>query len=99
MEVASYRGRWFLRDGYHRSSRLLNQGVCLVPCVLVNAESIAEMGAVGNRFFSEEVLFSVYPPMVTDFLDEEMTVRYGRPLSDQIIASTAQQLQEPVAAG
>ena len=97
MEVASYCGRWFLRDGYHRSFRLLNQCVSLVPCVVVYAETVVEMGAVGARFFSEDVLFSAHPPMVTDFLDEELTVRYGRPLSEQNIPSTVQQLQEPVA--
>jgi hypothetical protein len=80
MEVASYRGRWFLRDGYHRSFRLLKQGVWLVPCVVVHAETVAQMGAVGNRFFSQKVLFSEQPPMVTDFLEEEVTVRYCRTL-------------------
>jgi len=99
MEVASYCGRWFLRDGYHRSYRLLKQGVSMVPCVVVYAESLSQMGAVGNRFFSQESLFSEHPPMVTDFLDEEVTVRYCRALPGQIIPSTVQQLQQPVAAG
>jgi hypothetical protein len=80
MEVAFYRDRWFLRDGYHRSFRLLKQGVWLVPCVVVHAETVAQMGAVGNRFFSQKVLFSEQPPMVTDFLEEEVTVRYCRTL-------------------
>ena len=99
MEVASYRGRWFLRDGYHRSYRLLKQGVSLVPCVVVYAESLSQMGAVGNRFFSQDVLFSEQPPMVTDFLNEETTVRYCRALPGQILPSTVQQLQQPAAAG
>jgi hypothetical protein len=46
------------------------------------------MGAVGNRFFSQESLSSEHPPMVTDFLDEEATVRYCRALPGQIIPST-----------
>jgi hypothetical protein len=99
MEVASYRGRWFLRDGYHRSFRLLKQGVCQVPCVVVYAESLAQMGAVGSRFFSQEVLFSEHPPMVTDFLDEEITVRYCRALPEQVMPFTIQPLQEPFADG
>jgi hypothetical protein len=99
MEVAFYRGRWFLRDGYHRSFRLLKQSVCQVPCVVVYAESLAQMGAVGSRFFSQEVLFSEQPPMVTDFQDEEITVRYCRALPEQVMPFTVQQLQEPVAAG
>jgi len=99
MEVASYRGRWFLRDGYHRSFRLLKQSVYLVPCVVVYAETLAQMGAVGSQFFSQEVLFSEHPPMVTDFLDEEMTVCYRRALPEQVMPFNSQQVLEPVPAG
>ena len=97
MEVAFYRGRWFLRDGYHRSYRLLKQGVSLVPCVIVYAESLSQMGAVGNRFFSQESLFSEHPPMATDFQDEEATVRYCRALPGQIVPSTVQPKDESCA--
>jgi hypothetical protein len=99
MEVASYRGRWFLRDGYHRSFRLLNQSVSLVPCVVVYAESLVQMGAVGSQFFSQEILFSEHPPMVTDFLDEVITVRYRRELPEQAMPFTFQQVLEPVPVG
>jgi hypothetical protein len=94
MEVASYRGRWFLRDGYHRSFRLLKQSVWLVPCVVVYAETIAQMGAVGSRFFSQEVLFSEHPPMVTDFQEEEITVSYCRAVPAQAVALIRSQTQE-----
>jgi len=77
-EVASYDGRWFLRDGYHRSFCLLNQGVYFVPAVVVYAETLAEMGAIGKQFFRPEVLFCDRPPMVTDFLDNEVTICYRR---------------------
>lgn len=99
MEAVSFRGRWFLRDGYHRSYRLLKHSVHLVPCVVVYAESLAQMGAIGSRFFSQDVLFSEQPPMVTDFLIEETTVRYRRALPQQFVPSAIQHLQEPVAAG
>ena len=77
-EVAFYSGRWFLRDGYHRSFQLLNQGIYLVPVVVVFAKTLAEMGAIGNQFFGPEILFSDHPPMVTDFLDDEVTSCYRR---------------------
>lgn len=99
MEVSSYHGRWFLRDGYHRSFRLLKQGVCLVPCVVVHAETVAQMGAVGSRFFSQEVLFSEQPPMVTDFVEEGVTVCYCRALPAQAMAFIHQQSQESFANG
>jgi hypothetical protein len=99
LEVASYRGRWFLRDGYHRSFRLLKQGVWQVPCVVVYAETLAQMGAVGSRFFSQEVLFSDQPPMVTDFLEEEITVSYCRALTAQAMPFIRSQSQQPFANG
>jgi hypothetical protein len=95
VEVASYRGRWFLRDGYHRSFRLLNRGIHFVPAVLVQAETLTQMGAVGSQFFAEEILFSRRPPMVEDFLDDEMVLRYLRSHRDDVV----QPLREPVQAG
>ena len=94
MEVASYRGRWFLRDGY-RSFRLLKRGVCRVPVVVVYAETLAQMGAVGSQFFAEETLLSSRPPMLDDFLDDEMVFRYLRSHRDSFV----QPLSEPVQAG
>ena len=77
-EVAFYGGRWFLRDGYHRSFQFLNQGIYLVPAVIVSAKSLSELGAIGKQFFGPEILFSDHPPMVTDFLDNDMTLCYRR---------------------
>jgi len=95
IEVASYGGRWFLRDGYHRSFRLLKKGMSLVPAVVVYAETLAQMGAIGSQFFAEEVLFSRRPPMVTDFLDDAIALRYLRPLGEKVAGA----LDEPVQIG
>lgn len=78
-EVAQYAGRWFLRDGYHRAYNLLRGGVFYLPAVIVQARSMAELGAVLPRFFSEDILFSDHPPFVTDFVDETLTIEYDRP--------------------
>jgi hypothetical protein len=79
MEVAIYRGRWFLRDGYHRSYRLLGNGIRYVPAVVLEVHTSCQLGAAGHRFFREDVLFSARPPMVDDFLNENLTLRYSRP--------------------
>lgn len=78
-EVATYRGRWFLRDGYHRAYALLRAGVVHVPAVVVRARTLAELGPVGEWFFAEEILFGERPPLVRDFLDDTLTVEYTRP--------------------
>ena len=87
-EVARYRGRWFLRDGYHRAYDLLQAGVFAMPAVIVYARTLDELGASGARFFSEETLISPRPPMLTDFLDPELTLRYDRPTTTTTIRIT-----------
>lgn len=79
LEVAEFRGRWFLRDGYHRAYRLLTHGAFLLPAVVVRARTLGELGAVQPWFFSEEMLFSDRPPRVVDFLDDLLTLQYTRP--------------------
>ncbi len=77
-EVALYRNRWFLRDGYHRAFRCLQAGVPYLPAVIVQARTLEELGAVHPWFFPEDVLFSATPPRVIDFLDDALVLEYNR---------------------
>lgn len=78
-EVAQYADRWFLRDGYHRAYDLLTAGIVHLPAVIVRARTLAELGAVGAQFFSEKILLSRHPPLVSDFLDPQLTIQYESP--------------------
>ncbi|AXC14403.1 hypothetical protein ACPOL_5149 [Acidisarcina polymorpha] len=78
-EVASYRNRWFLRDGYHRAYALLRAGVFRLPAVIVKASNLGELGAIKPWFFTESVLLGEQPPFVTDFLNGSLTIEYDRP--------------------
>jgi hypothetical protein len=78
-EVAEFEGRWFLRDGYHRAYRLLRAGVMHSPAVIIKARTLGELGPVQPWFFSKETLFSKTPPLVTDFLHDDLTIDYTRP--------------------
>ena len=84
-EVAELRGRWFLRDGYHRAYRLLQAGVHRIPAVVIHARTIEELGATEPWFFCEEQLFSDHPPRLIDFLDENLVVRYNRTALRKVI--------------
>ena len=77
-EVAEYRDRWFVRDGYHRAVRCLQAGVCNLPAVVVQAHTREELGAARPWFFSEEVLFLPVPPRIMDFLHDELVIEYNR---------------------
>lgn len=84
-EVAELRDRWFLRDGYHRAYRLLQAGVHRIPAIVIHTRTIDELGATEPWFFSEEQLFSERPPHVTDFLDENLVLRYERTALRKVI--------------
>ena len=77
-EVALYRDRWFLRDGYHRAFLCLQTGIFRLPAVIVRARTLEELGAVHPWFFPEQVLFSSTPPRVIDFLDDALVIEYNR---------------------
>jgi hypothetical protein len=94
-EVAEFGGRWFLRDGYHRAYRLLQAGVQQIPAVVIHARTIGELGATDPWFFGEEQLFSDHPPRVTDFLDDNLILRYERTALRKIIRIRIEESLEP----
>ncbi len=98
-EVAEFRGRWFLRDGYHRAYRMLRAGVTMGFAVIVHARTLEELGAVEPFFFGEETLFSARPPRVTDFLEERLVLTYERPRMRKRITVRIEESLEPVTDG
>jgi hypothetical protein len=94
-EVARYRGRWFLRDGYHRAYNLLRAGVFEMPAVIIETKTIEELGAVQPWFFSEEILMSQTPPLVTDFLNEDLVLEYNRPALIKTLRITMEETLAP----
>jgi hypothetical protein len=94
-EVAELRGRWFLRDGYHRAYHLLQAGVDRIPAVVIYARNVEELGATTPWFFHEKQLFSDRPPRVTDFLDSRMVIRYERTALRKVIRIRVEESLEP----
>ena len=94
-EVAQLRGRWFLRDGYHRAYHLLKAGVYRVPAVVIHAQNVEQLGATEPWFFNQDQLFSVRPPRVTDFLDHCMVLRYERTALRKAIRIRIEESLEP----
>lgn len=95
MEVGCYRGRWFLRDGYHRAYHLLRAGVFEMPAVIVQARTLEELGANRSWFFPEEILFGARPPLITDFLCADLVARWRRPAQRKIVRITITEEFEP----
>jgi len=97
VEVARYRRRWFLRDGYHRAYALLRAGVFRLPAVIVEARSLEELGAGHPWFFKEKVLFSSSPPRVTGFLDDALVLEYDRTPLIKTLRLTMAEMFSPAA--
>jgi hypothetical protein len=95
-EVASYRGRWFLRDGYHRAYALLKASVFHVPAVIVHANTLQELGANRPWFFGEQLLFADAPPLVTDFLNDGLVTEYNRPALIKTLRITMEETLTPL---
>ncbi len=73
--IVSYKGRYFIRNGYHRAAGLLRnntQSQIIVSSILIEAQTLQQTGWQPGMF-AEEVLFSDYPPYVADFWDETLS--------------------------
>ncbi len=98
-EVATFRKRFFLRDGYHRAYRLLRRGITAVPAVVVRAKTLAELGSARPQFFTEDILFSLQPPYLVDYLDHRLTTKYTRPRLRKTVHITVQESYTPEPSG
>jgi hypothetical protein len=72
IQVAHYHGRYFLRDGYHRSAALLKAGIYEIPSVFIEATTFEEVVGGNPSLFSYEVCFSLRPPLLADFWNDDV---------------------------
>lgn len=91
LQVAEYNGRWFIRDGYHRTFGLLRRGISRVPCVFIRARTFQELGAANASFFSYEVLFGERPPFLRDFLDDTVAVSTNQRAHRKVVRISAEE--------
>ncbi len=85
LQVAEYRGRYFVRDGYHRAAGLIREGVFIVPCILIQVRSLQELTAGKSGLFSDDVLLDERPPALTDFWDDSVAVTGKRATGEKIV--------------
>ena len=71
LQVVRYRDRCFIRDGYHRATRLLRGGVHVVPCIFIEAASLADVSAPAGAF-GHETIFGSHPPRLVDFWEDDV---------------------------
>jgi len=91
LQVASYNGRDFLRDGYHRAAALLRAGINEVPCVHIRARNFDEVGANPATMLSYETLFGERPPLLGDFWDDKVSADIDQPTARKAVRLKAEE--------
>lgn len=74
VHVVRYQGRSILKDGYHRCYGLLARGITRVPCIVEDARSFSDVHAAGSALIGAEDLLGTHPPLLTDFLDQSLSM-------------------------
>lgn len=85
LQVAHYKDRYFIRDGYHRAAGLLREHIDIVPCILIEARNFDEVTGPPQGFLSFEILFGDHPPRLADFWDDEIAHTVLRPATRKVI--------------
>lgn len=73
MRVQRYGGRLFLSDGYHRAVGLLLRGVRFAPALVRDARAFEDLGAMAHLPIG--AFTGDRPPLVTDFLDDDVSMQ------------------------
>jgi hypothetical protein len=72
LQVARYRGRFFLRDGYHRAVALLSRGITWVPAFVRDVDNFELLVPFPAGMLPQDRYLGERPPTLADYLDEEV---------------------------
>jgi len=72
LQVSSFNGRYFLRDGYHRAYGLLARGIKQVPVMLRDCATPEEF-CPPPGMLAPEVCLGERPPRLPDYLDNRVS--------------------------
>jgi len=75
VSVAEFRGRYLLRDGYHRSYRLLGAGITAVPAFVRRFDD--DDLPVNGMLLGPEVYTGPTPPLMADYFDDTVSAEIG----------------------
>jgi hypothetical protein len=91
VNVGLYQGRYFLHDGYHRALGLLSRGIRLVPAFVKEYAAIQDLVPAG--MLPQEEFLGSRPPILPDFLDDQVAARIDLPACQKMVIVHAMELQ------
>jgi hypothetical protein len=90
LQVARHHGRYVLRDGYHRAFGLLARGITRAPA-FVRDFGIGALGTAAG-LFGTDVYLGNRPPLLHDFLDDEVAADVDVPAVQKMIVVQGMEL-------
>lgn len=96
MQVVEYRGRHFLRDGYHRAYGLLTRGITVVPAFVREMTAFEEVVPDPRGMLPQDAYQGPRPPKLPDYLDDTVSAAASLPAPHKLLVIQALELM-PVA--
>ena len=84
MQVAYYRDRYLLRDGYHRAYGFLSRGITRAPTFLRRFLTFEEMRLPAG-LLPQDAFLGDRPPMLVDYLDNQVSAEILLPATQKIV--------------
>jgi hypothetical protein len=91
LQVAVFRGRYVLRDGYHRSYGLLKRGIGKAAAFVREFQTFDELG-LPPGLLNQEAYLGDQPPCLGDYFDDDVSVEALQPTIEKLIVIQALEL-------
>lgn len=84
LRVTRYNGLPILTDGYHRAHGFLKRGITCVPALVQDVSSFEALGLPAGML-SQETFLGSRPPVLPDYLDDDVSTDVLVPASQKIV--------------
>jgi hypothetical protein len=92
LQVVRYRGRHFLRDGYHRSYGFLSRGITVVPAFVRDMQAFEEVVPDPRVMLPQDAYQGARPPLLVDYLDDTVSASVRAPAVRKMVVIQALEL-------
>jgi hypothetical protein len=82
--VATVKGRYILRDGYHRAYGLLKRGLNVVPALVRDFETVEQLSIPGGML-PHHAFLGDRPPRLCDYLDDTVAADVELPATEKMV--------------